>query len=162
MDVEIKDISLDDVLTQCISLIAPQAEVHQVKIINNISSKRYAVKADYTRLKQVMLNLLSNAIKYGNDNSLVILENEIIHDKYIHIRVTDIGKGLTSEEIAKLFTSFARLNTESGIEGTGLGLVITKHMIELMGGKIGIESELGKGSTFWIEIPLSEIESNIL
>lgn len=158
MEVNIEDISLDDVLTQCITLITPQAEKHQVKVINQISNKNYVVQADYTRLKQIMLNLLSNAVKYGNDYSQVTFDSEIVDNKRIRIRVTDLGEGLTEEDIAKLFTSFGRLDTTSNIEGTGLGLVITKCMIELMGGSIGVESTLGEGSTFWVEIPLSKTE----
>lgn len=158
MEVIIDDISLDDVLTQCITIITPQAKAHQVKIINNITSKNYVVQADYTRLKQIMLNLLSNAVKYGNDNSQVILDNEIIDNQFIRIRVKDFGEGLANEDIAKLFTSFARLNSTRGIEGTGLGLVISKHMVELMGGSIGVESTPGKGSAFWVDIRLSKTE----
>ena len=158
MEVNIEDISLDDVLTQCIRLITPQAEKHQVKVINQISNKNYVVLADYTQLKQIMLNLLSNAVKYGNDYSQVTFDSEIVDNKRIRIRVTDLGEGLTEEDIAKLFTSFGRLDTTSNIEGTGLGLVITKCMIELMGGSIGVESTLGEGSTFWVEIPLSKTE----
>lgn len=158
MTVDINDVPLDDVLTQCIGLITPQAETHQVKVINHISNKSHVVQADYTRLKQIILNLLSNAVKYGNDNSQVTIDSELINEQHLRIRVTDIGEGLTKEDIAKLFTSFARLKTKRKIEGTGLGLVITKHMAELMHGSIGVESTLGQGSTFWVEIPLSEIE----
>lgn len=156
MDVHIKDILLADVINQSIILIAPQAEAHQVDIINHINSENYTVGADFTRLKQILLNLLSNAVKYGDDGSQVILSSEIIDNKFIRVRVTDAGEGLTEEDIEKLFISFERLNTARGIEGTGLGLVITKYMIELMGGTIGIESTLGEGSTFWVEIPLSK------
>lgn len=157
MNIVITDTPLNDVLTQCIGLITPLADKHQVKIINNISSKNYKVQADCTRLKQAILNLLSNAVKYGDDGSQVILNSEIKANKYLRIHVTDSGKGLSTEDIDKLFHSFARLDITSNIEGAGLGLVITKHMIELMGGNIGIESTLGKGSTFWLEIPLSNI-----
>ena len=157
MNVNIEDVSLYDALTQCIGLITPLANKHHVKVINHISNKNYIVQADHTRLNQVILNLLSNAVKYGDDSSQITINNEIINNNRIRIRVTDTGEGLTKEDIAKLFISFARLENTSNIEGTGLGLVITKHMIELMGGSIGVESTLGEGSTFWIEIPLSEM-----
>lgn len=158
MDVLNEDVILDDLLGQCISLIRPQADAHQVTVINNINGKNNVVVADVTRLKQVLLNLLSNAIKYGKDNSQVVLDSDITDNNRIKICITDTGKGLTKEEIAKLFTSFERLNATSSIEGTGLGLVISKSLIELMDGSIGIESTLGEGSTFWVEIPLSKIE----
>lgn len=156
MEVSPDDICLDDVLTQCIGLITPLAETHQIKIINNIQSNVYTVKADYTRLKQVVLNLLSNAVKYGNDCNQVTLDSELVDNKRLRIRVTDTGQGLTEEDIAKLFTSFERLDITSNIEGAGLGLIISKYLVELMGGSIGIESTLGEGSTFWVEIALSK------
>lgn len=158
MNVVITDTTLNDVLTQSIGLITPLADKHQVKIINHISNANYTVKADYTRLKQAILNLLSNAVKYGDDGSQVILNAEVTANQYLRIHVTDSGNGLSTEDIDQLFHSFARLEITSNIEGTGLGLVITKHLIELMGGNIGIESTLGEGSTFWIEIPLSRTE----
>ena len=156
MDVDIGPVVLDDILNQCISLITPQAEKHQVKIINQISNKNYIVKVDLTRIKQVLINLLSNAVKYGDDSSEVILDAEVVANNYIRISVTDTGEGLTQENIEKLFSSFERLDKTNEVEGTGLGLVITKSLIELMGGGVGIESTLGTGSTFWIEIPLAE------
>ena len=155
IELNIRDVYLNDVLKQSIALVNPLAESHQVEIINNISSDAYVIKADYTRFKQVMVNLLSNAIKYGNDNSKVIVDDEIINNN-LCLRITDFGKGLSGDDIAKLFTSFARLETESEVEGTGLGLVITKNMIELMNGSVGVESTLGRGSTFWIVIPFAE------
>lgn len=157
MELNIETLSLDDVLEQCITLITPQAEARQVKIINHISSNNYAIEADFTRLKQILLNLLSNAVKYGNECSQVTLDSEIVANNRIRIRVTDTGEGLSKEDIEKLFTSFERLNKTESVEGTGLGLVITKSLIELMDGSIGIESTLGKGSTFWVEIPLSKM-----
>ena len=157
MNVVITDTPLDDVLTECIGLITPFADKHQVKIVDHISNNNHVVQADHTRLKQAILNLLSNAVKYGNDASQVFLDSEIMANQNLRIRVTDTGKGLCTEDIDKLFNSFARLDISSNIEGTGLGLVITKRMIELMQGNIGIESTLGVGSTFWIEIPLSKI-----
>ena len=157
MELNIETVSLDDVLEECIALISPQAEAHQVKVINHVSSKNYTVQADFTRLKQILLNLLSNAVKYGSDCSHVVLDSEIVASNRIRIRVTDTGEGLTKEDIDKLFMSFERLNKTKSAEGTGLGLVITKSLIELMGGSIGIESTLGKGSTFWVEVPLSKM-----
>lgn len=157
VDVNIQTILLNDVVEQCIALITPQAEAHQVKIINHIGSENYIVQVDITRIKQVLLNLLSNAVKYGNDSSQVTIDYKIVTSRYLRIGITDLGNGLSKEDIDKLFMSFERLNQKEDVEGTGLGLVITKSLIEHMGGSIGIESTLGKGSTFWVEIPLAEI-----
>jgi len=156
MDLDIEPVILEDLLKQCITLITPQANKHQVEIINQISEKSHIIKGDLTRLKQIVLNLLSNAVKYGNDSSEVIIDANVVDGNRICIRITDTGVGLTQENIDKLFTSFERLDKNQDTEGTGLGLVITKSLIEIMGGRIGIESTLGEGSTFWIEIPLHE------
>jgi len=154
MELKIEPIVIDELLNQCISLISPQADRHQVNIINKTSNKQHVVKADLTRLKQILLNLLSNAVKYGNDSSDVIVDSDVVDSHHIRINVSDSGEGLTEENIDKLFSSFERLNKTHEVEGTGLGLVITKSLIEAMGGRIGIESTLGVGSTFWIEVPL--------
>jgi len=113
------------------------------------------VRADYARLKQVLLNLLSNAVKYNREKGLITLDCEITDMQRLRICVTDTGEGVSVEDITKLFSPFERLDAGSDIEGTGMGLVITKFLVELMGGVIGIESKKDEGSTFWIELPLS-------
>jgi len=155
LEVSVEKVHIDDLLHQCIALVSAQVEARQLKIVDHISCNGYMVKADFTRLKQVLLNLLSNAVKYNHAQGRITLDCEIIDESRIRIRVTDTGEGLTEKEIAKLFTSFERLNTENNVEGTGIGLVISKHLIELMGGTIGVESTPGEGSTFWIEAKLA-------
>ena len=155
LEVSVEIVHIDDLLQQCIALISAQAEARQLKLVDHISCHGYMVKADFTRLKQVLLNLLSNAVKYNHEQGSITLDCEIIDESRIRIRVTDTGEGLTKKEIAKLFTSFERLNAENNVEGTGIGLVISKHLIELMGGTIGVESTPGVGSTFWIEAKLA-------
>ncbi|MCK5262131.1 MAG: hypothetical protein KAJ92_00535 [Gammaproteobacteria bacterium] len=156
LQVSMEKVHIDDLLHQCITLVAAQAEARQLELIDRISCNGYIVSADFTRLKQVMLNLLSNAVKYNHEQGSITLGCEITSDQRICIRVTDTGGGLTENEIAKLFTTFERLNVEHNVEGTGIGLVITKHLVELMGGSIGVESTPGEGSTFWIELNLFE------
>ncbi|MFK5950853.1 MAG: ATP-binding protein [Methylococcales bacterium] len=156
LEVFIKEVSLDDVLHQCITLVQSLAEARQVKIIDHISSKGYKLQADFTRIKQVLLNLLSNAVKYNRDNGgSITLDSEIIDTQRLRISVTDTGKGLSAVDVAKLFTPFERLDEKYNIEGTGIGLIITKHLIELMGGVIGVESVQGEDTTFWVELALS-------
>ena len=135
-------------------MIAGQAKERQLKVIDQISCKGYSVIADYTRLKQVVLNLLSNAVKYNHEQGCITLSCDVSEKQRLRINVTDTGDGLTEQEITKLFTSFERLNAVNNVEGTGIGLVITKHLIELMGGAIGVESTPGQGATFWVEVAL--------
>lgn len=155
MEVSMEGVAVDDVLRQCIALISSQAEARQLELIDHISSKGYTVQADFTRLKQVLLNMLSNAVKYNREHGRISLNSETIDKHRIRISVTDTGKGMTEDDIDKLYTPFERMGTERNIEGTGIGLVITKYLIELMGGTIGVESTLGEGSTFWVELELS-------
>ena len=156
MPFTIESISVDDPLKQCLALIQPQVEKHQLTIIDNISCNGYIVDADFIRLKQVFLNLLSNATKYNSLKGCITIDSQIIDEKRLRIMITDQGAGLTGNEIAKLFQPFERLNNVNNVEGTGIGLVITKHLVELMGGALGVHSTPGQGSTFWVEFTLSK------
>ena len=156
MEIEIENVNVDELISECVGLIKPQILSRKLEFDDQISNKGYFVKADFTRLKQVLINLLSNAVKYNNANGSIKLDSKIIKNKWLRIYVTDTGNGLSEEEISKLYISFERLNTVDNVEGTGIGLVITKSLIELMGGRTGVESTKGKGCTFWIEIELSD------
>jgi len=152
LEISMEEVQIADLLHQCISLIAPQAEARQLKIIDNISCNGFAVKADFSRLKQVLVNLLSNAVKYNHEQGSITLDCSITDGQFVCIQVSDTGKGLTEKEIAKLFTSFERLSAHNHIEGAGIGLVISKHLVELMGGTIGVDSTPDEGSTFWVKV----------
>ncbi|RZI98390.1 MAG: response regulator, partial [Rubrivivax sp.] len=119
-----------------------------------------AVVADRTRLKQVLLNLLSNAIKYNQPGGALEVHVLPSGAERVRIEVRDGGPGLRPEEVAQLFEAFNRLGRsgegEGAVEGTGLGLVVTRHLIELMGGRIGVDSAPGTGSCFWFELAGSE------
>ena len=154
LDITMERVELEGIINQCISLIQPLADAQQLKIINNINGNEYSVNADLFRVKQIFLNLLSNAVKYNSANGQITLDCDVVKEQFIHISISDSGKGLTSEQIDNLFNPFERLDIDNDVEGTGIGLVITKHLVELMGGKIGVESTSGKGSTFWIELKL--------
>src|SRR6185436_11584932 len=114
------------------------------------------VKADRTRLKQVLINLLSNAVKYNKAGGGVVVDYATVTPGRIRIRVTDTGEGLPADMLAQLFQPFNRLGKESGMEeGTGIGLMVSKQLVELMKGRIGVESTVGVGSVFWFELSLA-------
>ena len=117
------------------------------------------VQADRTRLKQVMINLLSNAIKYNKAQGAVTVECALCAPDAIRISVRDTGEGLSPEQLAQLFQPFNRLGREAGPgQGTGIGLVLSRRLVELMGGAIGAESAVGVGSVFWFELKLASAE----
>ena len=155
LEVNMETVNLTDVISQCTSLIYPLIKKRNLKLIDNISSEKYILEADFTRLKQILLNLFSNAVKYNTDNGIITLDGEIIDGNKLRIKITDAGNGISEDDIGKLFTSFERLNKNNNVEGTGIGLVITKNLLELMDGTIGVASTLGQGSTFWFELKLA-------
>lgn len=149
----LEDVSLTYVLGESVALLNPVAAEYNIKLINNLEENDlHIVKADTKRLKQVFINLVSNAIKYNHENGIVTISSQPVSKDKIRVLISDTGDGLTEEQVKGLFTPFQRYNTKR--EGIGLGLYITQHIIELMHGEIGVESEIGKGTTFWFELPL--------
>lgn len=147
-------VALAQILRDCQTMIETQAEKHNVHVSFTDIKVPFVVNADRTRLKQVLINLMSNAIKYNKPGGSVVVSC-IQSSERIRICVKDTGQGLAPDQIAQLFQPFNRLGQENNAEqGTGIGLVMTKRLIELMGGEIGLESTLGEGSTFWVEIQL--------
>jgi len=157
IDVSIEDVDLNNLLDDCLTLLKPLSDKKNVTVTFNAGNcSDNSIAADHTRLKQVLINLLSNAIKYNRENGNVIITCAVLSTKRLRIEIEDNGSGLTTEQQKKLFKPFERLGREAGtIEGTGIGLVITKHLVEKMGGEIGIKSSSEKGTTFYIELNLS-------
>ncbi len=150
-----ESISLVDVMLDCQAMTEPQAQKHGIHITFPRLERAYLVYVDRTRVKQILLNLLSNAIKYNRGGGTVAVGCTVTAQERIRISVTDTGLGLTPDKLGHLFQSFNRLGQEnSAEEGTGIGLVVSKRLIELMGGAIGVESTVGTGSVFWIELNL--------
>jgi len=147
------DISLSQVLKECATIITPLAEMNSIAldfILDNCQD--FYVKGDHTRLNQVFLNLLSNAVKYNRPKGYVAVTCEVKDNETVIIKIKDSGRGISDDNLKKLFQPFNRLGAEFGnIEGTGIGLVITRELVAMMGGKIGVSSTVGKGSTFWVE-----------
>jgi signal transduction histidine kinase/ActR/RegA family two-component response regulator len=149
-------VSLPEVMLECRAMVEPQALKRGINMHFPRFDTAYFVKADRTRIKQVLINLLFNAIKYNRPGGTVVVEYALQLPSTIRISVRDTGPGLAAEQVAQLFQPFNRLGRETGVEeGTGIGLVVTKRLVELMGGTIGVDSVLAEGSTFWIEMNLT-------
>ncbi|PIL41068.1 hybrid sensor histidine kinase/response regulator [Massilia psychrophila] len=147
--------SLAEVLHDCRVLIGPQATKREIELIFPKFDDPYYIHADLTRVKQVMINLLSNAIKYNRIGGTVTVRCTL-QEKHVRVHVKDTGAGLAPEQIAQLFQPFNRLGQEDSIEeGTGIGLVVTKQLVELMKGTIGVDSARGVGTEFWVDFPAS-------
>jgi len=151
LQLSMEQVTLSDVFEECSSMITPLAEKNNLTLDITSDTDGYVI-ADYTRLKQVMLNLLSNAIKYNVKDGSVSLKVIQKDSDIIRICVIDTGKGISEELLPEIFQTFNRLNATSNIEGTGIGLSISKQLVEMMGGTIGVSSELNKGSEFWVEL----------
>ena len=153
--------SLNDVMRECQAMIEPQALKSGIRVTFPEFDIPSFVHADRIRMKQVLINLLSNAIKYNRAQGAVDVTCSASGAKRIRISVRDTGEGLPPDKLEHLFQPFNRLGQEAGIEeGTGIGLVVSKRLVELMGGTIGVESTVGVGSVFWIELNVAA-EPNI-
>jgi len=144
-------VSLAEALRECHAMVEQQALKRGVCMRFPLFNFPCFVRADRTRLKQILINLLSNAIKYNRDQGTV--EVSVTTGERVRISVHDTGAGLAPEQLAQLFQPFNRLGQEAGPEeGTGIGLVVAKRLVELMGGSIGAESTVDVGSIFWVEL----------
>jgi PAS domain S-box-containing protein len=175
LSVSREPISLADVLNDCRGMIENLAMKSGIGLTFPLFDGTPFVTADRTRLKQVLINLLSNAIKYNRAGGTVEVICTLSATQRTRISVHDTGNGLTAAKLAQLFQPFNRLGQESGSEeGTGIGLVVSKRLVELMGGEIGAESTVGTGSEFWIDLdaahaprlvaaaPASEVKTVVL
>jgi len=159
--------SLNELLRDCQAMIEPQARKSGIRVRFSHPEVPLFVLADRTRVKQVFVNLLSNAIKYNRAGGTVDVTCSAGAGDCVRVSFRDTGEGLGPDKLAQLFQSFNRLGQEAGFEeGTGIGLVVSKQLIEIMGGTIGVQSTVGVGSVFWIELaaahlvelPLDEID----
>jgi CheY-like chemotaxis protein len=146
-------VSLAEVMDECQAMMEPQAQQRGIRMTFPEFDTPVFVWADRTRMKQIVINLLSNAIKYNREQGTVVVDCTVPAPERTRISVSDTGAGLVPEKLAQLFQPFNRLGQEAGsVAGTGIGLVVTKRLAELMEGVLGVESTVGVGSVFWIEL----------
>ena len=163
IELTMENILLGKVIAESLQLIMPLAQKRGIEIIilqnnseisiDSLLKQNIVARADFSRLKQVLINLLSNAVKYNIENGKITIHCSYSNDNQVQISIADTGQGLEQQQKEKLFTAFNRLGAEqTEVEGTGIGLVISKKIIELMGGQIFVESHPGVGSTFLINL----------
>ncbi len=156
LSMSVEPVSVMEVLKDCQTMIQPQADGRGIQMRFPTANALCFVAADRTRFKQVLINLLSNAIKYNRLDGEVDVTFKVIDHTRLHISIRDTGEGLSAQNLSQLFQPFNRLGQEGGIEeGTGIGLVVSKQLVELMGGTIGAFSTVGVGSEFWFELNLA-------
>lgn len=163
IDLSIEPIEYKSLIDECLKLMKPIADHHNITIDHMAFKRDIIIRGDRTRIKQIVMNLLSNAIKYNQVEGRVDITVKSVSSDTFRISVIDNGIGIKKEAIKGMFEAFNRLGAEeSDVEGTGIGLVITKRLVELMGGCIGVDSEYGVGSTFWIELPGAFADSSVV
>ncbi len=153
--VTVQNVPIAEVMEECYKMMLPIAKPQNINIEASLPPENYCLLSDSLRLRQIFLNLLSNAVKYNIPNGTVYFFYELLKDERIRIVVRDTGFGIAKADLANLFQPFNRLGQEFGQQqGTGIGLVVTQRLVHLLSGSINVESEEGKGTTFWVDFPL--------
>jgi PAS domain S-box-containing protein len=157
LPLSVEPVAVADVVSEAVDLIRPLAEQGAILLSSSAPAPGEHVLADRQRLKQVLLNLLSNAVKYNREGGSVRLTHERRADGGLRIKVADTGPGIPPASLERLFVPFERLVADqTSVEGTGLGLALSQRLAEAMGGALGVDTVLDQGSTFWIELPLTD------
>ena len=151
-------VPVEGLVSECAAMVARMAEACGVTcVVEKSAASRLLVRADEQRLRQVLLNLLSNAVKYNRECGRVIVRCARAGRGRLRLSVEDTGPGIAAADLGRLFVPFERLGQEMGeVEGTGLGLAVSKELMEAMGGSLHAKSKVGRGSTFWIELPVAK------
>jgi len=159
IELELDSVEPPRLVADSLEMITLAAADRGIAVVNSVdkSGDWPLVKTDFTRAKQCMVNLLSNAVKYNRDGGKVIVEAAITNDEFLQISVTDTGPGIAASQMEDVFKPFKRLTAKgSGIEGSGLGLPLTKQLAEQLSGNLGVDSTPGEGSRFWVKLPLAQ------
>jgi CheY-like chemotaxis protein len=156
IELSMEPVELSALIGECIALLRPLASVRQIELSLD-GDDSSTVQADRLRLRQILLNLLSNAVKYNRDKGNVLISCRLVAEGRVRISVRDNGRGIAADALPRLFKPFERIESAyDGIDGAGIGLALTKYLVEAMDGTIGVESVAGEGSTFWVEFPAAE------
>lgn len=157
LDIKHEPIQLTAIIKECINQInSSMARQGNIKVVNEVDDIELSIMADQKRFRQVLINLLSNAVKYNHKDGIVRVKAGMPDEKQLRIMVSDTGRGIDAADIEKLFDPFERLTFKnSNVEGTGIGLTVTKQLVEAMGGSIGVDSVMDQGSVFWVDFPLA-------
>jgi PAS domain S-box-containing protein len=156
LQISLEAVSVSELIGETMAFCAPLAEKYNVRLDDRVGHASFMIIIDRTRGKQILLNLLSNAIKYNRDGGQAWIEAKKIGNR-MRITIGDTGYGISPGKQVELFKPFSRLGAEaSSIEGTGIGLVLTRHLVEKMDGIIGLDSQVDVGSRFWVEFPLGD------
>jgi len=155
LNLAVERIDLAEIVPESLLLVQPQAETRGISLVVGAAvAAAQPVRADASRLKQVLLNILSNAVKYNRDNGSVTVDAATGASGMMRISITDTGPGVPADKHEEVFRPFLRLGTEaSKVEGTGIGLTISRRLVEAMGGRLDFDSTPGDGCTFWFELP---------
>ncbi|MBT4890390.1 MAG: PAS domain S-box protein [Rhodospirillales bacterium] len=158
-DLSLVNVNANDVVAECVALMAPIGEVRHITIIDQFSQlESFYISADKLRLKQILLNFLSNAVKFNRDKGSVTVRGQLTKNHFLKISISDTGIGIAEEDHKSLFHMFHRIGADSMVarEGTGIGLTVSKMLIDRMNGRVGFESKEDQGSTFWFELPIGQ------
>ncbi|OEJ67058.1 bacteriohemerythrin [Magnetovibrio blakemorei] len=159
LDLHLNNVNANEIVTQCVHMTASLRALRNIKVIDHFSSGAPVfLFTDPMFFKQILINILFNAVEYNKENGAIIIEGRMLDYGYLRLSITDTGDGIAEIDQPGVFDLFRRLDTDPMIakDGTGVGLTVSKMLVDRLAGRIGLKSEQGSGATFWVDLPLSE------